>query len=457
MSFTDQLYGLLMQMQATTKRSTKLDLVRQLPAEALPFVAAALDPTRNFYIAKLDAPVGRTGGRDLNHSDLDLLHALQTRHLSGNAALEAVQKQLDQLTSAGATILHRVIVKDLRAGVGASTVNAAFPGLVPEFAYMRCSLPKDAKLDSWPWHDGVFSQLKADGMFARIGIDAAGFVLITSRQGNTFPVGALKDLAEQARVAFGPGVEVHGELTVWNEQGCLPRAIGNGLLNALQEGTELPRDHAVHFDAWDLIPYAEAKPGGRYEMPYKDRLGVLSDMLDSGESPILHLIEGRLVHSYAEASDHFREMLARGLEGTVVKHPGMVWFDGDSKQQVKFKLEFEVDLRIKGFNPGEVGKRTEHTFGSLLCETACGELEVGVSGLKREMETYLHENRNAVIGRVLTVRANDVVPPSASSEKYALSHPRFIELRPDKVEADTLVKVLAQLEAARYGREVALA
>jgi hypothetical protein len=66
--------------------------------------------------------------------------------------------------------------------------------------------------------------------------------------------------------------------------------------------------------------------------------------------------------------------------------------------------------------------------------------------------SYLYENRDLVIGGVITVLANDIVMPSDSSALYTLSHPRFLEIRRDKREADTLPHIINQLEAAQAGK-----
>ncbi len=454
MTSIDKFHAALVQLAATPSKLDKLEIVKGFDPIMLAMAKRALDPTTPTYIAKLALPA-TFGTKDLGVDEVELLDQLCDRRLTGNAALDAVNAALANLTEKSATVLQRLILKDLRAGIGASTVNKAFPGTVPEFAYMRCSLPKDAKLAEWPWADGVYSQLKADGMFARIAVDIEGMVLVTSRQGLTFPAASLKPLTDAARATFAPGTETHGELTVWFDGKVLHRKDGNGILNSLQDGAELPAGHEVRYDAWDQIPLDLAVPDGHVRTPYSKRLSNLSFQIQNGAAPQIQLIEYKVVRSYADASAHFREMLLRGLEGTVVKHPDMQWRDGDSKQQVKFKLEFTVDLRIKGFRPGEPGKRTEATFGSLICETLDGQLEVGVSGLKRDMEMHLHENRESALGWIVAVRANDIVMPSESSELHALSHPRFIELRKDKVVADSLEQVLAQHRAAVEGKELA--
>lgn len=434
---------------ATKAKGEKLDIVRTFTGPERLIIQRALDPTVTYFIAKL-APLDTAHGTSgWGPEEDELLTKLATRQLTGDAALETVRFHMMELNPKDAELLRRVIIKDLRAGIGANTVNTAFPGLIPEFAYMRCSLPKDSNMKKWDWTQGMCSQLKANGMFARIAVEA-GRVLITTRQGNTFPVNAsaLAALRADAEWALGDNTETHGELTVWRSGECLPRSQGNGMLNSVMEGGEMDEGCEVRFDAWDQIPLIAAVPNGKFEKPYAQRLAELTVRLQESAVRTIMLIEHRWVSSYAEALAHYKEILARKLEGTVVKHHSAIWRDGDSKDQVKFKLEVDVDLKIVGFNPGTPGTRTEATFGSVICRTADDQLEVSVAGFKRDMEQYLHENRDSVLGKIMCVRANEVSPPCDTNELHSLYHPRVVELRKDKDKADTLQRVLDQFEAA---------
>lgn len=228
----------------------------------------------------------------------------------------------------------------------------------------------------------------------------------------------------------------------------LPRSEGNGMLNSMMQGGGMDANCDVRYDVWDQIPLHLAVPKGKVTEPYRLRLaGLQRQVLEGGRSRIT-LIEGRIVYSQEEALDHYRGILARGLEGTVLKHPNASWADNTSKDQVKFKLEVDVDLKIVGFNPGTPGKRTADTFGSVRCQTSDGLLEVDVAGFNREIEAYLHENREWVLNTIMCVRANEVSPPCETNPLHALYHPRFVELRKDKAEADSLHDVLDQFEAA---------
>lgn len=436
------LYGKLGNLATTSGKLDKLKIIKTFTEFDLSLVRMTMDPSISYYIAKLPEVAQHGEGR-FGPSEVTLLEDLASRRLTGHAALNAVVCTLTFLAPPDSEILRRIILKDLRAGVGATLINSAFPGSIPEFPYMRCSLPKDIDLKSWPWDDGVNAGLKMDGMFARCDVTGDS-VKFTTRQGNTFPRGFLANLELAASKLFSPGTQTHGELTVWIDGQLQPRQTGNGLLNSVMQGGDIPPGYEVKFTIWDQIALSVAVPKGKSSLNYRERMYQIDRL---PYHPLIQVVENRWVTSYDEAIAYYREVLARGQEGLILKHPHMVWEDKTSKHCVKLKLEFEVDLKIIGFNPGIPGKRTADTFGSLKCASDCEELIVDVAGFKRADEMYLHENRDSVLGKIITVKANAIVSPSTSSPKYSLFHPRFIELRHDKDTADDLARVHAQFEA----------
>lgn len=444
---SDAFFDKLESIAAVSSTKAKLAIIQTYTPWERNVAKAALDPTVSYYIAKLDRPE-TSGPAEWGPEEIDLLTALATRQLTGKAALEQVRFHLMELTHKSAELLRRVILKDLKIGAGVTLTNKAFPGLITEFPYMRCSLPKKSNMGRFKWAQGIFSQLKANGSFARVTRTLEG-VDITTRQGNVYPGGTLREIRASACDLFGPTDETHGELLVFKDGVCLPRPEGNGILNSLLQGGTLDAGYEVRFSAWDLVDTRFAIVGGTYEVPYGTRFANLVEALQGfPDNAPINLIECRTVYSKEEAYAHYKEKLALGLEGTVVKSPDAIWEDADSPDQVKLKLEVDVDLKIVGFREGTAGARTEATFGSVLCQTIDGQLEVAVSGFKRDMEAYIHEHRDSILGKIMCVRANEVVMPSPSSPLYSLFHPRFVELRNDKVEADTLQQVRDQFDAA---------
>ena len=124
----------------------------------------------------------------------------------------------------------------------------------------------------------------------------------------------------------------------------------------------------------------------------------------------------------------------------------MVWKDGTSRQQLKCKLVFEIDARITGFVEGTPGTKREKTFGSITYATDDGKIVGSVSGFTDKQLEDFNSRREELIGKIIEIEANDLTK-GRNSETYALSHPRFIELR-EKDTTDTLERAKMSVENA---------
>jgi DNA ligase-1 len=420
-------------------------------------LVAALDPLVTYGMKQLPPRVQENGTEVFNDDTWNLLTDLAARKVTGNDAKARVADEFNRLSENSAELLARIITKDLRAGFGDSTVNKVCKGLIRDYPYMRCSLPKDAKLDKWTWKEGVYSQEKADGQFANIDHDLDGSVRITSRQGTQYPLEQFGPLIADIQTSVPRGVQLHGELLVCTEgfpNVPLDREISNGMLNAVAQGGSLPpfdeqdgTHYTINYFVWDVIPLTEVKPKNKYSVAYAKRYETLVQCLpDDATAPQhLRLIETRIVHSLPDAYVHYRDMLQKGKEGTVIKNGTAEWKDGTSKDQVKLKLKFQVDLEVVDFNEG-TGKYAGQ-LGSLVCRTSDGELEVNVSGRGDKMRAEVWANREDWRGAIITGEANAIMP-ATRSEKHSLFLPIFIERRLDKKVADTLQRVQEQFDAA---------
>lgn len=319
---------------------------------------------------------------------------------------------------------------------------------------MRCSLPKDTDLESWPWEDGVFSQEKADGMFANLDYDAAGNVSIRSRQGTEFPMDAFAPLVAEVKKLLHTDFEYHGEFLVRRDGAILPRAESNGVMNRVINGGEFEPNETPLFLMWDMVRLKFVEPKGKYELSYRTRYETLFRMVPYRHD-YLGLVPTKVVRSLAEAKMHAVEFMKAGKEGSVIKRPDAIWRDGTSKEQVKIKLEFEVDLEIVAVVPGNVGTKNEGRAGSLRCKTSDGCLLVDVTVKNEKMRDSVDANPEHWIGGIIGVVANDIELPSESNMNHSLFLPRMAEdcLR-DKTVADDLERVFAQKRAAIYGEEL---
>lgn len=418
-----------------------------------PFITYGIRPKRS----QLESVNG-----EFNAKTWELLSNLATRKLTGDAAARAVSAELLRLDSKSTELLWRIINKDLKAGFSESSLNKVKKGLIPEFPYQRCSLPKEANIEEWPWQTGIISQIKADGMFFDGNVET-GIVNMTSRQGQPLPPEPFEAVAAQLQFIFGvigkatefkEGMQAHGELLVLNEHGeTLHRKVGNGLLNKVIGGKPLPDGHKIIAMLWDVIPLKSAVKKGSTDIAYLHRLKFLSSAIGylkaSRAEMLVELIETKIVRSYEEAMEHYMDARRRKLEGTVIKKPTMIWKDGTSKDQVKLKQEVPVELEVYGFEEGKEGAKTALTFGSLKCKTKCDQLRVDVgTGFSDELRAEINASREDWIGAVITVKSNEIMYAARGKLTHSLFLPVYEERRFDKSEADTFEQVVKQFDEA---------
>ncbi|WP_328824256.1 ATP-dependent DNA ligase [Pseudomonas arcuscaelestis] len=437
------IYQALEQIANTSGKNDKLDLLKAHVGNATfqrtliymlnPFITYGIRPAR----------ATQFGSDEFSDDTWTLLDKLAGRELTGHRADAAVTHALTSLNSESSELLWRIISKDPRAGFSEARVNKVHSGLIPEFSYMRCSLPHHTNLSEWNWAGGIFSQVKADGMFVNVTVEA-GEVSLTTRQGTPLPLAPFHDLVEG--LGKLPDGQSHGELLVESDGKVLAREIGNGMLNSVVQGGQFELGCRPILKLWDQIPLNSVKKGGRCETTYEERFAQLTHLVDGLHNSAIAMIETRIVYSLKEALDHYVEQLELGLEGTIIKRAEAIWFDGTSKEQVKFKLEAPCELEVIDFLPGK-GANAK-TFGSLLCKSACSQLVVAVSGFTKKKREEIHLNRDQWHGMIITVKSNQIMRPKKPGKPYSLFLPRFVEERLDKSVADNLARIEEQFENA---------
>ncbi|ASD50539.1 DNA ligase [Acidovorax phage ACP17] len=394
--------------------------------------------THRYGIKYVDPKPSGYGNVDItDESFWKLLADLSDRSLTGNAAREAVDRMVARCDPASANLLRRIIHKDMRAGFTEGTLNKIIPKWIKEPPYMRCSLPDKSNIDKWKWEEGIYIQLKADGMY-QSATRSGDAIVLESRSGEILPEEAFPELRAALLVAMPDQMMWCGELTVVDAEGnTLKRADGNGMINSVRQGGTLPAGHEIRYSCWDAIDTGLDASGGD-KANYDTRWMLLeSCMMGSAASKYLGLIESYVVHSKAEAIEIVRKWMEMGLEGGVAKSGEGAFKDGTSKDQVKLKLSAQIEVRIKGFQEGAKGKKTEKTFGALIYETDDGKIKGTVSGMDDKTRADMHANRERFMDLVMTLEANDITR-SRDNDFWALSHPRVIEVRTDKTTTDTL-------------------
>lgn len=410
-------------------------------------VVMAYNPFVTFGLAKLSPYVG-AGTSTLDGQDAwTILADLASRKLSGDNARLTVDGWLRTLDAESSDLFRRIILKDMRAGFTEGTINKAKPKSIPEFPYMRCSLPAKSNIDKWDWSPGQISQEKADGMFTNVDVDIAGQASLRTRQGQPLVREQFEALFIEVERTLLPGSQSHGEMLVFRGGVLLLREDNNGYINKLNQGAGLQPNEEVRLYLWDQISL-EAVQLGIDKTPYSRRLISLVLQVRDGNSSLVRTVDSRIVKSRAEAMAHFRELLALGKEGTVPKNRDMIWKDGTSKDQVKLKLAAVVDLQVRAIVPGRADTKNAGRPGSLSCGTSCGLLEVDVAVKNEDMRDDVETNPERWVGSIIKVVFNTIMTPDGKPASLFLPRMEEASYRIDKTVPDSFARVREQYQAA---------
>ena len=395
--------------------------------------------TYGISMKNIDSNIPENSGEKLRSLEqcLDVLvNSFVTREYTCNTAIDILEDLLYSLNVEDRIVLSRIIGRDLKINMGRSNINKVFKDLIVKQVYMRCGI-YNSKTSSKINIDDAYLQLKADGTYREFTVDQ-GIVTCISRSGEEYAYPVLSE-----GLSKFPDGKYIGELTV---SGTNDRATGNGLINQ-----DNPPHDLINLDLWDYITpeeYQNAANKVKNTTKYSDRFNTLVKTIESAQNlKNINIIETHIVKSIPQALTIVGEWMRNGLEGGILKDKDNIFRDGTSPQQLKLKLEIDADVRITGFTEGTKGTSREFTFGAITFENDEGTIKGQTSGFTDAQLKDFNGRREELIGKIMSVQFNDITQ-ARTNDFYALSHPRFIELRDDKNSTDTLERVLELKEMA---------
>jgi DNA ligase-1 len=196
----------------------------------------------------------------------------------------------------------------------------------------------------------------------------------------------------------------------------------NGLINSDTE----PRD--IYIVCWDYLTLDEWKEG-KSSRPYKERFQKIIN------NTIIDCVDYQIVKSLDEAKDFYKKVVANGGEGAVLKNLDNKFKNGTATDNIKMKEEAVAEFRITGFQEGK--GRFVGTLGAIEAISGDERVITKVSGFTDEVRDYIWNNRDKLLGTIISVKYNGV-SKAKNSDKYSLMFPVFEDFRPDKDSADNL-------------------
>ena len=399
----------------------------------------AYSPMKEYYIKDVDFldVLGHSEKATRKIGDVfDLLDSLASRDISGNDAQMRVADMYYLLSPEDAVFFKRILTRDMRCGISSKTINKVFPKLIYEHPYMRCSTLNDKTIKKLKYP--CFSQTKMDGLYVDVMVYSE-HVVYRSRSGKILRLN--EESRDRMLAEEYPMMVLQGEALVLSEDDeYLPREEGNGYINSDDFDPSM-----VRIIVWDCVSINDFM-NKESKVPYKQRLENLrGGLLAANPSFGISAIKNVWCKNFEHVVSEFQKSRAAGNEGTVIKNIDMPWKDGTSPNQLKVKVAVDCDLKIVGWNEGH-GK-FKGMVGSIICECADGIVEVGVSGFSDAFRKEATDKIQSWIddGKIMTVKYNDVIESDLKPGMKSLFLPRFVELREDKTEADSLDKITEQL------------
>ncbi len=389
------------------------------------------------------------------------LESIAHREVTGNDAISLLQILLVNSTPDDAYIIERIIEKDCKIGMGTTFINKVFPNLIEKTPYQGC-IPFDIKKAKALFAKGekCLSEIKADGQYVNI-IIREGDVEMCSRQGEPTILGE-NTLTKE--LSLLEDCVLNGELIMKG----IPRLTANGMISSIidyqlkfnerspsenikkyntfhrEKGMSIDEATAlIQLKVWDILEVEEYFAAVS-KTPRFERLIRLKNVIEDSEN--IKIIEHKLVHSFADAMNHFAEVLESGEEGTVLKSLTGTWKNGKPVHQIKLKLEMNLDLRVVGFNYGNTGTKNENVISSITCESSCGKLTTRAQGLTESMMEYVTENQENLLGTIIEIKCNGL--SSNANGGNSVFYPSLIKFRDDKDIANSFEECLDIQNAA---------
>lgn len=367
MQVLDEVCDVFEAISGTKSRKEKERLLHELAAAphlndlAVPLLSNALDWYIHFGIATLPEATGTTTSNVAAGTFFALLAELQQRSTRDHEYILGILNRYPPNT---AKWLRRVLLKDLKMGAEATTVNKVWPGLINTFECQLANTLDAVDALRYP----VLIEPKIDGVRAIFISDGRGGLKCLSRGGNILynvgPIAHELNLVLGNRIFEGRPQVFDGELFVNTLHKSLSIVRSQKPIDIRAEG--------LKYNLFDVIDEAEWRQQHASVSQHARSTLVAKIAQHSLEFvvPTISSVEDRLANNASELESFYVRDLEAGHEGSMVKDLHSTYKFGRSSGWLKYK-PFEVDVfEVTGYDEGS--GRHEGRLGALQVKVADG-------------------------------------------------------------------------------------
>lgn len=367
----------------------------------------------------------------------DLLQRLSTRELTGNAARDAVAGAFGPMNATQRKWCERILLKNLRVGVQAKTINKVWPNLIVGFTVQLATVLETkveegkvvTELDYVQVTDGVryCVEPKLDGLRC-IAVKHNGIVTLHTRNGNV--IDTLDHVKREIEELPFDDIVLDGEAMgkSWEHSASVVMSS-----KSRKDTSEL------YYNVFDVVTYNEWIEQ-RSMTIFAQRRALLEKV--TSQLPIK--AKTRRVPQIACDSDEtliecYERFLSEGYEGVMVKDYDAVYCFGRSDAIQKLKPEVTHEGTIVGWFKGRDNTRHENGFGGFIVLLENGVTSrVGSGFSDTERESIMRDGPDTLIGSICECKSQPPLTPDG--------HMRFPVFKRFRQVSDVDERVLAAYE-----------
>lgn len=370
------------------------------------------DPYVNFYVSKF-----RSSKEFSDHDDDDtvvgsfiklLTEELATRQLTGNAAKRAIEQFFLNLDERQTKWCTRILLKNLRCGVSAATVNKVWPGTIVGFSVQ---LAESLKTQHDPDNGIIIKdhisypvrvEPKLDGLRC-VAVKHNGEVSMFTRSGSTIEtLPRIKKILEDAPWDdFVLDGEVMGK--DWNESASVVMSRKSG-----------KDDSNMIFHVFDAMPFVDWHDQDN-NIPLEHRVELLQELVSLLHQPEegVVAVRGVVVNDQRELLEHYSRFNDEGYEGAMVKDMTSPYVFKRTDAVRKLKPIATYEGVVVGNYLGTRGSRREDLWGGFLVLLPNGVVTRVGGGFNDKLKAEINMDPKSWVGRVVEVEGQ---PDPATSD-----------------------------------------
>lgn len=417
----ERLCSLVDSLAATSSRTKKAGILKTAlsiqPEALLPYLDAVYDRYRQFYLTPETVSASKVSalatGTPL--TVLQCLRALETRQLTGHAAIAAWKQTLRSLPEHVRGLASRILGKDLQCHVGLSTI-APIIEKQTAFRIRDFSVALGA-----PWVGEKVWEFVGQTWYASRKLDGVRCLTVVehrrvscfSRDGIEFDVlGVVKQVVLQALEA-DPDLDnfvLDGEIAIARSDG---KDDFSGIMKQIHR-----KEHTIpnpRYHLFDLLPLREFRDrqGATRFQKRQARLISFCEQADPSGAVLQRVPQWKL-----ESENQFGDLLGRvrreGWEGLILRHANG-YLGSRSSDVLKVKKMHDLEARVVATtNASQLTFEADPATGEkrsvkrVMLDAAIVEYKgnrVGVgSGWSKKQRIRYHAHPEELIGQVITVQ-----------------------------------------------------